>query len=197
MLSININKLRSQVEERENKKNKLFEKILDLCYQRILNTNEKSDSYNCTYIVPNVVFGLPLYDVNECTKYIMDKLLEKGFEITFAYPTTIHISWMPDNKKAVKYDNYDKYGNYGSGSSNHYQFKALEAPQPTKFREKKPFSSQNSPPTKPPQKENPEKLKNLHDLQYKSIDDYLVSKPLIYDPEDINVFQNTLNNIFT
>ena len=31
-----------------------------------------------------------------CVKFIMDKLIEKGFEIYFALPTTIHISWRPE-----------------------------------------------------------------------------------------------------
>ena len=63
MLSLNINKLRSDVEEREKKKRKIFENILEMCYQKILNTNKKSDDYNCTFIVPNVVFGLTLYNI--------------------------------------------------------------------------------------------------------------------------------------
>ena len=64
MLSININKLRSEVEDRENNKIKIFEKILDMCYQKILNTNKQYNDYSCTFVVPNVVFGLPLYNTH-------------------------------------------------------------------------------------------------------------------------------------
>ena len=119
MLSININKLRGEVELREQRKIKIYEKILDLCYQRILNSNKKNDDYSCTYIVPNVVFGLPLYDVNECVNYIMNKLIEKEFNIVYAFPTTIHISWKPVDKNNNKSDS-NKYENHKRS----YQYKS-------------------------------------------------------------------------
>jgi len=88
MFNININKLRSEVEEREQRKIKIYEKVLNLCYQKILNTNKQYDDYTCTYIVPNVVFGLPLYNFDECVQFIMNKLIEKGFQ--FKYHTHIY-----------------------------------------------------------------------------------------------------------
>jgi hypothetical protein len=191
MLSININKLRGEVEEREKRKNKLYEKVLDICYQRIINNNQKSDNYSCTYIVPNVVFGLPLYDVNECTKFIMNKLVEKGFDIKFAFPSTLHISWIPEEKRVDTYNSYSSY----TGS----QYKAIEPPSyHSKYREIKPQKSILQPiPSNPNRYKNSIKEENIQHIQYKSIDDYIDSKPLIYDPDDINVFQNKLNNIFT
>ena len=102
MLSMNINKLHKEVEERENRKFKTFEKVLDLCYQKILAHNQSNNNYSCTYLVPNMVFGLPLYDVGECCSYIIEKLIEKGFDIYLAQPTTLHISWLPKSMKDKK-----------------------------------------------------------------------------------------------
>jgi hypothetical protein len=53
----------------------------------------------------------------------MDKLVDKGFDIYFAFPTTIHISWKP----------VDKYNSSANSYSNLYlnpqQYKRLEAPR--------------------------------------------------------------------
>ena len=73
-----------------------------MCYQKILNNNKKIMIIMCTFIVPNVVFGLPLYNVGDCVTFIMDRLIQKGFEIYFAPPTTIHISWKPKNQQNMK-----------------------------------------------------------------------------------------------
>ena len=37
--SINISKLRNEVQHREDRKYKTFEKVLEMCYQKILSTN--------------------------------------------------------------------------------------------------------------------------------------------------------------
>jgi hypothetical protein len=165
MLSININKLRSEVELREQRKIKIYEKILDLCYQRILNSNKKNDDYSCTYIVPNVVFGLPLYDVNECVSFIMNKLVEKEFNIVYAFPTTIHISWKPVDK----INNKHKQLSLSSQSQKYIGDRVDRGDRENNIKQNK---------------------------HYKSIDDYTQTKSLIYDTDDINLFQSKLDNLF-
>jgi hypothetical protein len=182
MLSININKLRSEVEAREQRKTKIYEKILDLCYQRILNNNKKSDDYSCTYIVPNVVFGLPLYDVNECVTFIIKKLTEKEFDIVFAYPTTIHISWKPvDKYKSIEYSNSGS-NSYRSTHTHNTQDKQLSISSYNDYKNSNKAKEQNQ--------------KQQQTKNYKAIDDYSQSNSLIYDPDDINLFQSKLDNLF-
>ena len=179
MLSININKLRSEVELREQRKIKIYENILDLCYQRILNSNKQNDDYSCTYIVPIVVFGLPLYDVNECVSFIMNKLVEKQFKIVYAFPTTIHISWKPDDKINNKYEN-NKHKQLSITSQSQ---KNIEDKGDREYRQYKEDRGDK--------RDNIKKIKN-----YKSIDDYTQTKSLIYDTDDINLFQSKLDNLF-
>lgn len=94
-VNINISKLRADVQSREDKKYKTFETILESCYQKILNTNKTSNTYSCLFICPQVVFGLPLYNIGECINFIMIKLIEKGFDVHLALPNHIYISWKP------------------------------------------------------------------------------------------------------
>jgi len=191
MLSLNINKLRNEVEERENKKYKIFETILEMCYQKILNINKKNNDYNCTFIVPNVVFGLPLYNVGDCVIFIMDKLVEKGFEIYFAAPTTIHISWKPKE---------DLNNNYYLNNSNNNQIEYYNTLNQQNQMIIKYNGSNNSNYNYNNNNDNTNniqnKKKNQKNIQYKSINDYKESLNTIYDDNDLDLFQNKIDNLF-
>ena len=98
-VNINIEKLRVEVATREDKKLKTFEHILNMCYNKIVNTNKTSRDYNCTFIIPQMIFGLPLFNLDECIKYIMLKLIDKGFAVHLAIPNKLFISWEPESEK--------------------------------------------------------------------------------------------------
>ena len=193
MLSLNINKLRNEVEERENKKYKIFETILEMCYQKILNINKKNNDYNCTFIVPNVVFGLPLYNVGDCVIFIMDKLVEKGFEIYFAAPTTIHISWKP--KEEIK-------NNYYLNTPNNNQLEYYNTLNQQNQMIIKYNGSNNSNYNDDNNKYNNDnynfqnKKKNQKNIQYKPINEYKEVLNTIYDDNDLDLFQNKRDSLF-
>lgn len=196
MLSLNINKLRNEVEERENKKYKIFETILEMCYQKILNINKKNNDYNCTFIVPNVVFGLPLYNVGDCVIFIMDKLVEKGFEIYFAAPTTIHISWKP--KEEIK-------NNYYLNTQNNNQLEYYNTLNQQNQMIIKYNGSNNSNYNDDNSKYNNKynnnnnfqnKKKNQKNIQYKPINEYKEVLNTIYDDNDLDLFQNKIDSLF-
>jgi len=177
MLSININKLRNDVELREQKKTKVFDKILELCYHRILNSNQQNKDYSCSYIVPNVVFGLPLYDINDCITFIVNKLIEKGFDVIYAFPTTIHISWKPKNK----YDKYDTYDKNDISQSRYNIQKNNKNNSKLQLQDKGNSQLQNI---------------SQNNNKYKSINEYKNTEHIIYDTNDINLFQSKLDTIF-
>jgi hypothetical protein len=93
MSLLNPSKLRDEVEARERRKIKVFEHILELCYNKILTTNQQCDECCCIFICPSFVFGLPLFNLMDCIRYIMVKLVEKGFEVHLAVPNNIYVSW--------------------------------------------------------------------------------------------------------
>ena len=197
MLNLNINKLRNEVEERENKKYKIFETILEMCYQKILNINKKNNDYNCTFIVPNVVFGLPLYNVGDCVIFIMDKLVEKGFEIYFAAPTTIHISWKPKDilNNNNNNNNNNKYLN--TQSNNQIEYYNTLNQQNQLMIKYNGSNNNNNYNTNNMQNNNIQNnKKNQKNIQYKSINDYKESVNTIYDSDDLDLFQNKIDNLF-
>jgi hypothetical protein len=194
MLNLNINKLRNEVEERENKKYKIFETILEMCYQKILNINKKNNDYNCTFIVPNVVFGLPLYNVGDCVIFIMDKLVEKGFEIYFAAPTTIHISWKP---KDILNNNNKYLTTQSNNQIEYYNTLNQQNQLMIKYNGSNNNNNNNDYNTNNMQNNNIQNnKKNQKNIQYKSINDYKESVNTIYDSDDLDLFQNKIDNLF-
>jgi len=97
MSLLNPVRLRSQVEAREARKIKVFEHILDLCYNKIISTNQQCDDCCCIFTCPSVVFGMPLFNLIDCIRFIMVKLVEKGFEVHLAIPNNIFISWKKES----------------------------------------------------------------------------------------------------
>lgn len=190
MMTLNINKLRNEVEEREKKKINTFEKVLDMCFKKILHSNQNYNDYNCIFSVPNFVFGLPLYDVGECCRFIIAKLIEKGFEVYLAVPTSLHISWKLKDKINDNYINYNntrqqlQHNNIETSNNKQIAIKSRNGIQNNNKRNENQNENQN---------ENKNETKNL---QYRPINDYKYSKNTIYDSNDLELFRNKLDNLF-
>ena len=97
MSLLNPARLRGEVEAREARKIKVFEHILEMCNNKIITTNQQSDDCCCIFTCPSVVFGLPLFNLMDCIRFIMIKLVEKGFEVHLAIPNNIFISWKKES----------------------------------------------------------------------------------------------------
>ena len=70
----------------------VYRKILQKCHSRI-QTNADNGALHCWYVVPDFVFGLPLFNVAECTHYLLAALRDNGFETMLMPPKTIFIDW--------------------------------------------------------------------------------------------------------
>jgi hypothetical protein len=162
-------KLRSEVEAREARKIKNFEKILESCYNKILLTNKQCDACCCIFTCPSVVFGLPLFNMYDCINYIITKLVEKGFEVHLAVPNNIYISWKKEsNPKNSNQYLAIEYPNIQQKTSNYPQ-------------ERKLFSATNT----------QQKTKT-----YRPIEDYKQSNTdFNYNQEDINLFRSKINEL--
>jgi hypothetical protein len=111
---LNINQLHREIEDRMEKKKNVYSKILDLCYQRITNTNKKNNNCYCFFSCPTFMFGVPLYNITNCVIYIMEDLTEKGFQVQYTHPNLLYISWKVNtkdssssfNQKKIEYNQY-------------------------------------------------------------------------------------------
>ena len=78
---------------RQNNQLKVFDRILDKCYKRINLVSDKSNEVSCFFLLPEFVFGIPLYDAQNCAKYIIKKLIKEGFMVVYTHPNLLYISW--------------------------------------------------------------------------------------------------------
>ena len=94
MSMININQLHQINEKRGKDRIASYEKILQKCHQKIKSTSLKPKGNTfCFYVVPNLVFGVPIFNQNECIVYIVQALIKNGFYVVYTHPNLIYISW--------------------------------------------------------------------------------------------------------
>lgn len=120
---LSINKLHQEINEREEKKKNVYEKILKICYNKIIAVNNKSDVCNCIFVCPNYIYGLPLFNIMSCCLYIMEDLQSKGFNVQFSNPNLLYIDWKVNPK--VESKNELQYNGSNQNSLEYSQFRDI------------------------------------------------------------------------
>lgn len=114
MSTLNINELYDSINNKNFKRLKKFDDILLQIHRRIKYHAELEQTY-CLYNIPEFIFGIPLYNVNDLKNYIMNTLKKNGFKLMYFHPNTIFISWDVENKienKDKKNKNKNKNKNF-------------------------------------------------------------------------------------
>jgi len=102
MKRINILELHRMVNEKKEKHNGCYEKVLDMVHNKIKRSAQEK-CLRCLFEVPNYVFGFPLFNLNECIEYIVKELKANGFVVNYYFPNKIYISWDFDEINEVKH----------------------------------------------------------------------------------------------
>lgn len=89
---INIFELNKKRDLREIRKQECFTEILKKCHSKIQASSEKGQT-QCIYTVPYAVLGLPIYRIEKCIGFIMNKLQSNGFIVNYTSPNHLYISW--------------------------------------------------------------------------------------------------------
>ena len=90
---ISIQNLHAEVMARQSKRYAIYEEVFQKVVSKIKYENTKTDSCYCLYKLPVWVFGVPLYNLGACAEYIINRLKEHYFQVTFAPPNILHIYW--------------------------------------------------------------------------------------------------------
>ena len=92
---VNIDELYEKKQQRELKQLTIFNKLLNRIHRRITFTGRnKVNDKHIWFIVPEYIFGEPLYDQGDCIAYLVNKLEENGFLVKYLHPNAIFISWV-------------------------------------------------------------------------------------------------------
>jgi len=91
---LNLDELfeKKQIHDLATTKN--YNAILNRIHNKIkLTSRQQIDTHYCWFIIPEVMIGVPKYDVATCISYVIDKLGENGFNIRYTHPNLLLISW--------------------------------------------------------------------------------------------------------
>jgi hypothetical protein len=87
-----------QQKKREERKKITFEKIYNVIEKKIILAST-GDYYYTWYQIPEFLVGLPMYSIDECQKYIQEKLIANDFDTEFFLPNILLIKWFDKTKK--------------------------------------------------------------------------------------------------
>lgn len=90
--NLNVMDLHRMMNQRNEKKSRCYERVLEMCHKRILARTER-DKTSCIFDFPEYVIGYPLFDLNSCMKYCQKQLATNGFLVQYYFPNRFYISW--------------------------------------------------------------------------------------------------------
>lgn len=91
---INLDDLYEKKQQHDLKQLQLYNKLLNRVHVRIKTTSrQKINEQYCWFVIPEVMIGVPKYDVAACIAYIIDKLNENDLQVSYIHPNTLFISW--------------------------------------------------------------------------------------------------------
>lgn len=99
MSSLSINDLYETINEKNMKRIKHFDDVLKKIHNRI-KYNSRLEKTFCFYQVPEMILGVPLYNILDLREYISNSLKKDGFKYMYIDPNWFFISWeVKSNKK--------------------------------------------------------------------------------------------------
>lgn len=91
---VNIDDLYERKHQKDLKQLSIFNKLLARIHKRVQYTSrQKHDEKHIWFIVPEFMFGEPVYDKGECVGYLVSKLTDNGFHVQYVHPNTLFVSW--------------------------------------------------------------------------------------------------------
>lgn len=105
MKQLNILELHRTINEKNNRKNECYEKVLDIFHKKISIAAEHKN-LRAFIEIPEYICGYPLYNLNDCIVFVMTSLKNNGFLVQYYFPKMLYISW--DFEEIKRKDNETK-----------------------------------------------------------------------------------------
>tara|TARA_Y100000780_G_scaffold232441_1_gene263933 strand:- start:1703 stop:2284 length:582 start_codon:yes stop_codon:yes gene_type:complete len=90
---ISLDELYDRKREIEINRMNIYRKILRRIHNKIKTVSRQNCDTFFFYVIPEFIFGIPRYNVNTCTSFIIEKLEENGFIVKYTHPNLLFISW--------------------------------------------------------------------------------------------------------
>lgn len=136
MSLIDISELHKKTREQKDRKIKIYDTVLQKCHHRIKLVSELTPLNQwCFYLIPKVLFGIPLYDLGECVEYLVKMLSENGFKVAYTHPNLLLITWFENDTTgqfnridSIKKTIFNSNKNKNNGNGN---FKSIDSFKPS------------------------------------------------------------------
>ena len=91
---INLDELYDYKKQCDKNTLRSYNIVLQRIHTRIkMTSRQKNNEQFCWFVIPEVMIGVPKYDVASCIAYVIDQLKQNGFSIKYTHPNLIFISW--------------------------------------------------------------------------------------------------------
>ena len=181
---INLDELYDYKKQCDQNTLRSYNIVLQRIHKRIKTTSrQKNNEQFCWFVVPEVMIGVPKYDVGACIAYIIDQLKENGFAIKYTHPNLIFISWKNWVPDYVRNEIKKKTGNKIDGNGNIVDNGSLDNNSIT-------IQDNNNLHVKGILKPNSINVKKKEEKQYTSIGSYQPSGNTVYSNQFIQKIQD-------
>lgn len=93
-IKLNMDELYSKKQQQDMNILNNYNKILLRIHSKIKYISKQLVNDQCSwYVMPEMMIGIPKYDVKDCTAYVIEKLRDNGFVIRYTHPNLLFISW--------------------------------------------------------------------------------------------------------
>jgi hypothetical protein len=172
--SINLDDLYERKKQYDLNTLSIYNKLLNRVHNRIkLVSRQQINEQFCWYVVPEIILGIPKFDHNACTAYLIDKLQSNGFVVRYTHPNLLLIVWKDFIPSYVRDEIKKKTGIVVDGKGNKVE------------KDENQSSQLNNTPNNPNelmfQRGNKMAIENKSNKDYKSIDSYKPTGNLIYN----------------
>jgi hypothetical protein len=84
--------MQRRTQDLSKKRENTMRHLLQKCIRQIIRCADLEQT-ECVFEVPEVVLGLPTYDLGAAVAYLQDSLRAKGFQIAYIFPRVLIIGW--------------------------------------------------------------------------------------------------------
>ena len=93
-IKLNMDELYTKKQQQDMNILNNYNKILVRIHNKIKYISKQLVNEQCCwYVMPEMMIGIPKYDVKDCTAYVIEKLRTNGFVIRYTHPNLLFISW--------------------------------------------------------------------------------------------------------
>ena len=91
---VNLDDLYEKKKQHDLNTLKTYNRILNRINNKIRTVSRlQSNEQFCWYVIPEHIIGVPRFDKEACTAFIIDKLKDNGFMLRYTHPNLLFISW--------------------------------------------------------------------------------------------------------